>query len=427
MTSGGSNSDFNGPGMGGTNPGSFPIVLAAIPEEMLLAWIEGELSAADVSVLAEKHPQAVAYVGAMKRDRAMLASVAIERAPADLSDRVMATLERETLLGLSQGALVSDSLPISQVPKRKTAQQIWWQKATPKLAMAAGVALIASVGAVMVVRNGSGGGSGGPQGNGLVGPIASLDSDVNEVGANADVAGSSLADARSMKSRGSGEEAGAALASNDLATPGAAEPAVAGAASETGTVSVASAIDASRAAALAGEGRLVLRVRDVSKAAAAKLAAGQAGGRASHEWKMRGELPPMTLAMLVPPVQMIPGAVVPDLDTGIASAMRTGFGPQDPGPVSINPLLLATPMADLGPLEPMNRGGVVDVLADGGSIEAARAQLSKLLGCEVEFEESVCPIVIDEPAATPEAVLWWMQPPESWGARVRVPLVVELK
>ena len=398
-------SDFN-PGSSGAGGEGLPLSIASIPEEQLLAWIEGELSAAEVSALASKHPEAVAMVASLRRDRATLASVAMAHAPADLSDRVMAALERETLLGLSRGELVSDSLPVSRVPKKKTASQIWWQQATPRLALAAGVVLIVSVGVVLTMQ-------GGTQ-KSPIDPVALNDTSNTKTPSGIDQPGER---SRGMASREENtKSADADITSKDSAPP---EPATMAAAAMP-----SKAINAERAAVLASEGRLVLRARDVSRGAAAKLKTARA--RTSSVWQVQGALEPTTLAMLTPMDAPIQPGIEPPQESMLAVA-ASGLVPREDGAVSINPLLLVHPAPDLGPLEPLHRGDVVDVLAGGVSIESAREQLSKLLGREVEFEESAIAIVIEAPASTPESVLWWTQPPESWGTRVRLPLIVELK
>jgi hypothetical protein len=373
---------------------ALPAAFTGCPEETLLAWIEGELSPSEVSTLAERYPRAVPLVASLRRDRATLAAASSARAPGDLADRVLAAVEREALLGLSQGEPLSDSLPISQVPKRKTPRQLWFQQAAPRLALAAGLVLVVSAGAIFALR--------GAKPTNTVGPLAL--NDAPEV--PAPIAARTAA---TLESSGDPAPPAATLADTARSKVAAADSAI-----DTGTLAP------QRAAELAGEGRLVLRVRDVPTSAVARLASIRA--KVSPTWQVQGDLAQPTLAMLTPAAPMpvaAPEFEPPAFASGLASGERDL--------VSINPMLLSAPPIDLGPVGPRHAGSVVDVRADAASIEAAREQLSKLLGCVVEFEESDQPIVLDPQAATPEAVLWWTQPPQSWAKRLRVPLVVELR
>lgn len=397
----------------GTAPIGVPAEFAGIPEDALLAWIEGELSPLEVSALAERHPAAVPLIASMRRDRASLASVVGAQglsAPADLAGRVMAAVEREALLGLSQGELVSDSLPISQVPKKKTARQIWWQQATPRLALAAGLTMVISAGAIFALR-----GKDKPQRP--VGPVAINDveapsPDVTPAMRSFGAIAENNADAVHSKMSGTVEK-------DNADGMGAPAPAA---------LAAATTIDADKAALLASEGRLVLRARGASIAVAARLDSPRA--RVSSVWNVREELAPTTVAMLAPPAPAIkPSTVHPltDFAAMVAAEFATGAHEGESAPVSINPLLLAPQSLETLPSVPMSKGSVLDVRADGASIEAAREQLSKLLGLAVEFEESPEPISVAAPAASADSVLWWTQPPKAWAPRVRVPLIVELR
>lgn len=407
MSRGDSNFDSSG-----GSPVGAPVEFAGIPEEVLLGWIEGELSPSEVSALAERHPEAVPWVAAMRRDRASLTAVAGAagvRAPADLAERVMAAMEREALLGLSQGELVNDSLPISQVPKRKTPRQIWWQQATPRLALAAGLALVVCAGAIFALRGG-----GGAKPQGTVGPVAINDSEPTNAAVTRTLGASGLDNADThAKVAGavSREEVDRSVASTG------APPAA-----------VATAIDANRAMALANEGRLVFRARRVSPTLASRLDSPRA--RVSPEWRVQGALPETTVAMLAPPVvpasRTSPVRSRPDVASRFGAREGTGPSGGEREPIWMNPLRLV-PAAAVGPAEPANRGSVVDVRDGAESIEAAREQLSKLLGCEVEFEESPRVISMEPLAKTPDAVLWWTQSPRKWAPRVRVPLIVEMR
>jgi hypothetical protein len=403
MTNRDSNFDSIGGPQGNTaDSAGVPAALAGIPEEVLLGWIEGELPAAQVSQLVAQHPDAAGFISAMKRDRAGLAGLEHVPAPADLADHVLAAVEREALIGLSQGELVSDSLPISKVPKRRTARQDWWQQATPRMALAAGLTLVVSAGAILAMR-------GRTKPNSPIGPIAIVGPEQDDPAASSR---SAFATPSDVDTTAPGADAGVMNEATSMKVTTAA----AGASPEL-------ALDSARAAALAGEGRLVLRVRGVTTAAADRLATARA--RVSPMWQVRGELEPTTVAMLAPTAAPGTAAESQDFMPMIAS-MMTSNGASESGPRSMNPMMVV-PMPDSLPMGAMHRGNIVDVREDPASLEAARAALSKLLGAAVEFEELDQPMALESEQPSAESVLWWTQPPETWAKRVRVPLVVELK
>src|SRR3954471_24505542 len=111
-------------------------------EAEMLEWIEGRLSKIEESSRATKVRAGVSdRVRQMQANRRALQSLGTERAPAELMDRVMAALERETLLGIANGQEVSDHLPISITPHIKEQKRRRSDRLAPALALAAGVVL----------------------------------------------------------------------------------------------------------------------------------------------------------------------------------------------------------------------------------------------------------------------------------------------
>src|SRR5690349_6654344 len=119
-----------------------------LDETAMLAWIEGRLSRIEENDLAKRaRPGTVERVAQMQGNRRALQSVRDERAPAELMDRVLAALERETLIGLSNGQDLFQHPPISIATATKTkAKPGWAQRNAPGLALAAGVELLVAGG-----------------------------------------------------------------------------------------------------------------------------------------------------------------------------------------------------------------------------------------------------------------------------------------
>lgn len=368
--------------------GDVPAALQNVPEDVLLSWIEGEVSPAEAALYAGRYPQAVPFVASMRRDRAMVASVcsAPVAAPGDLSDRVLAALERETLLGLSDGTPVSDSLPISQVPRRRTPRDLWWANATPKLALAAGLTLVVSAVAILVLRGGE-----SPK---PVGPVAINDA-TNDSGANG-VGSNEIAAVPSGVTESSSTESPAAASTfSDAGHSPTTDVAIASKVADSGV----SDMTAERALQLASEGRLVLRVRDA--AAVNRLAM----TRSTSAWRVNEPLPEVTVAMLAPPAVHTPS--VPPIPYGVPVASFAGPD-GEMGPVSLNPALQSRQAAkSRGSLpEVSSAGRIIDVREDEATLNALREQLSKQLGANVEFEEVAEPVTLDVAAPTAESVLW---------------------
>lgn len=388
--------------------GDVPAALQNVPEDVLLSWIEGEVSPAEAALYAERYPQAVEFVSSMRRDRAMVAGVCSSpiAAPSDLSDRVLAALEREALLGLADGAPVSDSLPISQVPRRRTARDVWWANATPKLALAAGLTLVVSAVAILVMRGGE-----SPKG---VGPVAISDGG-SDVGASG-IGSTEIAAVPGNVSESHSTESPAASTFADAGHSPTAEVAIASKVADSG----ATGMTAERALQLASEGRLVLRVRDA--AAVNRLAM----TRSTSAWRVNEPLPEVTVAMLAPAAVHTPS--VPQIPFGVPVASFAGPD-GEMGPVSINPALQSRQAAkSRGTLpEVPSAGRIIDLREDEGTLDALCEQLRKQLGANVEFEEVAEPVMLDEAAPTAESVLWWLQPTQTWGKRVRVPLIIDAR
>src|SRR4051812_39198329 len=114
----------------------------------MLAWVEGRLSRIEEADLAKRsRPGTGERVVQMQGNRRALQSVRDERAPAELMDRVLAALEREALIGLSNGQELFEHPPISIATAKKTKSKPGWaQRNAPALALAAGVALLVAGG-----------------------------------------------------------------------------------------------------------------------------------------------------------------------------------------------------------------------------------------------------------------------------------------
>ncbi len=365
--------------------------LPGIDEGALLDWVEGTLAPAAQADLAAAHPNLVPLVARMRRDRAVLASAMDTRAPAGLEERLSAALERDALLGLAEGEAVSESLPISQVAKPKPPRPKWMAH-VPRMAMAAGLVLLVTGSAMLIMRGGR-----GP----ATGPV--------------------------------GNEANLATVpqpSEPRAVPTVAEPTYASAdvadapvqpeAPAQGPLILADQspdMDDARAVALAREGRLVIRLREIGADAMARLESGRPA--TPRAWQITRDLPEATLALLSP----APSA--PDAERSTEPFALAGTssaqGLMRPIPYAL-PVARVAPAISAAPAV----GFAVSARADETTLKSLRESLARTTGALVSFEESPTPF--QRPGPRPaEIVLWWNQPPSTWTPRAQIPLVVELR
>ena len=117
-----------------------------VGEEQLLDWIDGRLPASEMARLeASSGRQGLGdRVRQMQANRRAMRSMPLEKAPPELMGRVLQALERELVLGWQDGAQPQDGGTIAQelepisFEEHRGTTPPW----LPRLAMAAGVALL---------------------------------------------------------------------------------------------------------------------------------------------------------------------------------------------------------------------------------------------------------------------------------------------
>ncbi len=347
-------------------------------EEHMLEWIEGRLSRIEESNRAAASRAGVAdRVRQMQANRRALQSLADERAPAQLMDRVMAALERETLLGLTQGEDVSDHPPIS-IATNTVSRNRRFERMAPGLALAAGLALLvggaAYWGSILIKPS--------PR----PGPA---------------IADNSAAPADTTTTRTA--EAVPAPVMPELTQPGPVEPA-------TTAILAAAPLTDDRILQLAREGRLVIhvRARDIGRLAQIEAMTDLAPGRT---WRISHDVP-TEVATALQPAPMQP------LDPRQHEPMIAGAD----GP--IRRTIDWTPTLPLLEFQPVRETYLVDFPDSQRSLASLKSALADNLRAEVVFEE------LPEPLALPRteddnALLWWTLPPTSWTQRVTAPVIIQ--
>jgi hypothetical protein len=188
-------------------------------------------------------------------------------------------------------------------------------------------------------------------------------------------------------------------------------------------------MDAVRAAELAAEGRLVVRVladeaeliRNPDKVA---LRLRKAPPVARAGWNVEGEAP-----------SSLASAVSTPFPTEAPARLREPQLPIMVGIVDMDRYPEVPPAVLYGKPKPQ----LAEALAHGPKVFSVQARLepanlSRLkdslagVGGEVVFEEAAAQLPeTGEPALSPQAILWWGQKPEAWSRWGRVPVVVDVQ
>lgn len=344
-----------------------------LTEELLVDYVDGVLGPAEsarVAGLVASDARLRALVAGMASDKAALARAPEPRPPADLLERVQAVLEREALLGLSEGERGTPRLRIatSDGPALSSRLGEAWARAWRPLALAAGLALVAS-GGVYWARIFAASAP-GPKPEALVargpedastGPVANIAA-VDEPPAVAKLAVASEAVAQ------------ASLMQAEAPPP--------------------AGVDAARGAELLRAGRLVIRVET-----------GEEPGPMLPGISRRG------------PVMAMAGP-----SRALNASPRVPMRPDWSEPrVELAGLSLSGPVA--GPPLPRAsvRRVVVRVADSPAALEALRASLERRYGGRVVFEESAGPAA---PALDAADLVWWSGPSSGWSRRLPAPVDV---
>jgi hypothetical protein len=363
-----------------------------LDEAAMLAWIEGRLSKIEESNLAKQaRPGTTERIQQMQANRRALQSVRDERAPAELMDRVLAALEHDALVGLSNGQELSDHPPISIAPALKEKQApSWTTRHAPALALAAGIALlltgVAYWGSLLFKT-------------GKTQQVAQ-NTPTNSLPAAPGVANKELAkgDTRG-KTEGENADAAREIAAADLPQP-------------------APTMTPGRMLALAREGRLVMRVQSRDLANLPEIAAIE-HSKMDRSWRLTSNVPEQVVAAITPKPATFVGPV-PERPMTIAGKNDRAATPTLGAPSAKSAIEPEDPAARV------KAKFLVDLPNTEKALNQIKLVFADRLKAGVVFEE------LDEavkltPAQDPETLLWWTLPPAQWVEHVTVPVVVEGK
>ncbi|MFO0835152.1 MAG: hypothetical protein U0638_09290 [Phycisphaerales bacterium] len=409
-------------------------LLVGIDERDLADLIEGQIDADrrhDLETMLIKRPELRRLVEAMRHDRAVTRAMPDEFCHLDVAAGVRDVLEREALLGAAQAAVENEfdeyaPAPIAISTRRSGARQF---------ALAAGLLLLVGGGTFLAwpyISKPSGNSGGGPNGNT---PIAINDSTKDAasrakqipgvtsgsegagptIAANAEesrkeaavpavgetgVAPGPIAANEEVASNGAraktrdgapGEVAASALTLNDTQAGELVGPVIP---TDLAMARAAEApIDETRAAELAQEGRLLVRVQGASAAYVLSTSASR-GSLGSHRVD---RVEPSELASPVL-AQVFEGATTPEQIMWASDHAMPVYDREVVGP----------------------EGYVVEFAATAQGL----AKLREELGGRVTFEELSEDAGL-RPRIDPDAVLWWTLPPSSWAPRVAAPIILE--
>jgi hypothetical protein len=386
-----------------------------LDETAMLAWIEGRLSRIEESDLVKRsRPGTADRVAQMQANRRTLQSVREERAPAELMDRVLAALEREALIGLSNGQDLFEHPPISIATATKAKSKPGWaQRNAPALALAAGVALLVAGGIywssllfkpskpVEVASN--------REPKPATVPItpdrpAGWDVEPGATGLAAHMDGDELEAHRRELDKQTKVLADADLAA-DVPEAAPAAPA-------------APALTPGRMLALAREGRLAMRVsaRDLTK-----LAQIEEPPKFDRPWRLSKDVP-LTVVAAITPKAGTP-ALGADAPPVIAAATPAAVAKPLIGPGAG---LKWAFEAAADPASRVRATYIIDLPNTVKDLDHIKLVFKDRLHAEVAFEELEGPVPMAR-VEDPETLLWWTLPPAQWVERVTVPVVVEAR
>ncbi|MCC6971469.1 MAG: hypothetical protein IT434_14740 [Phycisphaerales bacterium] len=410
-------------------------LLVGIDERDLADLIEGQIDADrrhDLETMLIKRPELRRLVEAMRHDRAVTRAMPDEFCQVDVAAGVRDVLEREALLGAAQAAVENEFDEYAPAPIAISTRR----SASRQFALAAGLLLLVGGGAFLAwpyINKPSGNSGGGPNGNAPIaindstkdaasrakqGPGATSGSEgtgptiaanaeksreeaavpgVGETGVvpgpiAANVEDTSNGGARAEAKEGTQGEVGAsALAMNDTEAGELVGPAIP--AELVLARAVEPPIDETRAAELAQEGRLLVRVQGASAAYVLSTSASR-GSLGSHRVD---RVEPSELASPVL-AQVFEGATTPEQIMWASDHAMPVYDREVVGP----------------------EGYVVEFAATAQGL----AKLREELGGRVTFEELPEDAGL-RPRIDPDAVLWWTLPPSSWAPRVAAPIILE--
>lgn len=370
-----------------------------LDEATLLAFVEGELAAAQEATLRRTLPgEVLASLEAMRRDRAAVARLPEPAAPAGLAEAAMARAQREALHDLRLTGEQEMVIPVSRVaPVRRS-----WL--TPARAAMAAAALLGVVGGLTLIANWP---SGKPRGAGRPGGLPGTDIALGPNQTPDPIAIADLPPENPTVGTPGDETLG------EPVRTASADPVV------VPLAPVAARTDEpARVLGLARSGRLVLRVTPRAPGRCEQqLASLEARSATSQLWRARAEAPADIRVALATPAPTEKTPVEPNPD-GPHMAGLDGAGPMIIKPVTL---------PSIAPPRVQDLVAMLRIAPTADALGAVRAVLTEQLGV-VEFAEMPAPLVsADEAAdqATLESVLWWSGSPTQWARWASIPVVIE--
>lgn len=389
-----------------------------LSEEQLVDWIDGTLPPDQAELLsaASGRTDLKDRIAQMQRQKRVLASLSEEQAPPELLDRVLAALERDALIGIATGD-GDATLPEDQSSLMlggRTRSHSFWQRTSPRLAMAAGLTLlvvgVSYFGALALS---------GKQKTGTLpaGPLA-----------------------KNTPTESRTQEADSITQPDELqvaaAEKGAAAPGIADKSEAASTLAATSADEAREAAPrdlsdertleLAREGRLVVRVLAKDTRALPEIERRASAPGSERQWRLDRQVPADVVAAVLPggmTRQQLPGPTQDGEPLTIASATHSKASLVGP---LIGPGAAArwTAPAPDDAVSRVRGTYLVDLPRTERGFNVIKTVFQNELKARVIFEEAPAPLDVPQ-RTTPESVLWWTQPSGQWVDRVTVPLIVE--
>jgi hypothetical protein len=391
-----------------------------LTEDQLADWVDGSLSDLQVQALVDASGRSdlSQRMAQMQRHKVLLATTLPERAPRDLHDRVLAALERDMLLGAVEAERSSATeTPAPQLkltgdgptPAQRTNAARWM----PRMAMAAGLLLVVGGVSFFVMKAISL--SSRPlvkdQIAGVTRPAPTNPADV--------ASGTQIAAAEKTEQADTLAEASPAATSVADATLATASSAAKQSANQI--LAAEPRIDPKgvpldRAAQLASEGRLAIRVvtEDTRGLASFEQAGAAPLNSPNRPWRVTKQVPAQIVASVLPSV--LPRASGLDDPRVLAADMVVPMAG-----LAMHPLLASTQVDPT--FSRVRASYLVSVPASEAGLDVLRNALRSRLKGAVEFFE--LPEAVQAPSAdTPRDLLWWTQSPTHWTPRATVPTVI---
>jgi anti-sigma factor RsiW len=403
-------------------------------EADLLALVEGDplpaARRAAIQAYLAADPAMARRLERMRRDMAELRAMGDEPAPAGLLAGVEAQLqpilERQMLMGISDGELVSDQPPISIVrPSRPSVFQAFFaERAGRRIAVAAGLLLLVGGGTYIAATRMSGSGQTPPVRIASRPPEAGYGTPMINVPAT-DRQEEPPAAASLALSGEEGEAPSARVAAASVTEPPPLDPVAEPAIAEVGVQGPPwpPPLTTSEAQALARERRLVVRVKaiDLGLLVNSDVLVTRLRRTGSGSWSVQGAAPQAIAAAVAQPFPSDAPMFGSPLPAPAYVGSRPASLPTVPAATQYGPP--PPPLNQLLPEGP--RVFLVQARLDAGSLESLRSALTDRRSV-AQFEALDEPLPEEPPPLNNTAVFWWTQAPSGWTPWAAVPVVVDI-